>query len=45
MLTGNGESWWTGQYKLLKEYGRIITWSLFKEYFLGKYFPRQKKEK
>ncbi|WJX17476.1 hypothetical protein P8452_07389 [Trifolium repens] len=40
MLTGDAEAWWRGKHRLLEEEGREITWNLFKEVFLGKYFPK-----
>lgn len=37
MLTRDADSWWMGQSRLLDADGRIITWTLFQEYFIGKY--------
>lgn len=40
MLTYDAEAWWRGKHRLLEEEGREINWILFKEEFLGKYFPK-----
>lgn len=40
MLAGDAEAWCRGKHRLLEEEGREINWILFKEEFLGKYFPK-----
>lgn len=40
MLAGDAEAWCRGKHRLLEEEGREINCILFKEEFLGKYFPK-----
>ncbi|MDV3145731.1 MAG: hypothetical protein Q8736_02460, partial [Sweet potato little leaf phytoplasma] len=47
MLVGDAEKWWKHRQQLLQAEQRAITWAVFKEKFLEKYFPedvRRKKE-
>lgn len=40
MMTGVAKSWQRGNNLILEEKGREVTWSLFKEVFMEKYFPK-----
>jgi hypothetical protein len=47
MLAEEAEFWWENARQRLEGAGNVITWEIFREEFLGKYFPadvRNKKE-
>ena len=44
-LSGEAESWWDGQRTRYETEGLEISWTLFQESFLGRYFPEDIREK
>ena len=39
MLTGEAEIWWQGVRSMLAAREETVTWEMFKDLFLGKFFP------